>query len=241
VGQNTTKKLVAFFENAEQTSKKIVNSLPHSFIDNMWFTSIYNTFNFYGLIEGKKYSIPNDLFEFIKTKLNTPDEILSRIKVKILANPIFNVEYNATHKEVSINFNKEKKNVEGAIGFIHECGHALEYINLMDKGIQPDKKSFYYHESKAINLEEKFVTTLSRDVKKAHIASFLHLFSNTLFENIIYKNPYCDFDEAYGKARNIVCPAIPIQSNPFYVLDVFLIEMPCYSTNYSVIYNDLIK
>lgn len=236
-------KLNDFLRDGEVAAKKIFDSLPKRFKDSDWLTGNYNNFNFDGFIANKDIDIPNDIFNFLNKKLKVKKEILDSIKLEETKDNIFTANADFTKRKVIIKYSDSDPdaNLATAMGLAHEFGHAIEQVNLMQKGVNPEDRSFYYHETYAINLEMKFAESISNDARKARIGNFLYTFANAFFEYEVYKKPDCDFEVVYAQSRNKVCPQLKQIRNPFYVFNTFLIEYPCYSTIYSVIYNEYLK
>ncbi len=235
------RELKNFLKEGGLTSRRILARLPERFKDPDWLQGNYNNFNFYGMVEDRKFDIPDEIFNLLISKIKIKKEVLSQIELKKTSTFIFFANNDFEQKRAWIEYDKRKNDISGAIIFAHECGHAIEHIKLMQKGIDPKSKSYYYHELRAIEMEMKFIDLLSHDAKEARIGNFLYTFANTFFEHEIYKNPECDYDIAYAESRNKVCPQMRQTRNPFYLLNTFLVEYPCYSTIYSVIYNSLLN
>ncbi|MBI3396939.1 hypothetical protein HY045_00525 [Candidatus Woesebacteria bacterium] len=235
------RKLENFLKNAVETSQKILDNLPEKFKEPAWLTGNYNNLNFYGQVENMKIRIPDDVFEFLIKKINVKNDVLSKIVVQETNDTLYSAEPEVYQGNVIIKYSKSGRRIEDAIGFSHECGHAIELLSLIKKNIKPTGKPSYYHEEKAVDIELRYAKSLSRNIIKARVGNFLYTFANSLFEHEIYNNPDCDYEVAYANSRNNVCRQLNQIRNPFYVFNTFLVEYPCYSTIYSVIYNSNYK
>jgi len=234
------KKINLFFNKADKVIKDINQNLPLSNKLPKWYWSEFNIPDALDLVKVPEYSIPNDIYRLAKSAFPEIEKILPRIKIEKIKdfNPAarFIKETKSVIIEVST-----KPSIYNALDFVHELGHAISFIKLAEKGIDPLSKSKYWHETEAYKFVLQFEKLcLEKEVKNASRGSILGDFLTTFFEYKIYNNPDQDFDKVYAKAVNRCYPKANQERNPFYVLENSLIFRPCSSVLNSVVWAELL-
>lgn len=202
-----------------------------------WHKTIFNNLDLSAFFYDKSVDIPKDVFlafrEYGLSKNHTNRILLLKRDYRY-----YKTEYDRKSKLVRIYYDKDG-GIDSAVLFAHELGHAITYLNLIDRNKDPDEKKWIWHELRAIKAELNYEKSLPELAQKAVRDRVLYHFVKTLFEKSIYTNSDQDFSEIYAWAHNQVYPGKQV-SNPFYVLDTSYIEDPCYSSLYSVIYSKLL-
>jgi hypothetical protein len=232
------KDLEQFFLKSKKQAKQIISQLPNTNLPD-WFWSEYNAPNPILLFETLSYSLPNDVFNALEIKQSELEKIQKRVKFKQKRQRYNWATPNAKEKTVEILHSKNDQSALGAINLAHEIGHARAFLKLMDKNIDPESKKDYWHETQAINSEFAFEKTLPENERNIVRERFLGHFILTFFEHSIYKNPNQDFKKVFAKANRLYYPTKQ-KENPFFLLNTFLVNNPCYSTIYSVLYSKLL-
>lgn len=221
------KKVDWFFHKADEIIGHLHRNLPWSSKLPQWYWSKFNIPDPLYLFRSHRYSIPDDIYRLAEDIFPKVKEIIPRIKIEKVKdfNPC--ARFIKETKSVIIE-TPTNPSVYNALTFVHEFGHALSFIKLAEKGIDPLTKSQYWHAIEACKFEFQFgELCLPKEVKKASKGQILGNFLTAFFEYEIHKNPNQDFDEAYAKAKNRCYPKANQERNPFYVLENGLIARPC--------------
>lgn len=221
-------------------SKKIVDRIPeyNGHPDDYW-SKFNNPVAYFLYEDNNTYKIPSSIYNFFLKEDTQFRDIQSRIKLIEETNRYFYTDFNNKDKTVEIKGNISSVESASAITFAQEVGHAMAYIKLMDENIDPDTKSSYWHEQEAIKKELEYENSLPEKVINVNRDRILYHYVLTSFEKSIYTSSI-DPDIAYAKAHNEIYGAKQ-DKNPFYVLNYFLVDMPCYSAVYSIVYTELLK
>lgn len=233
------KDLKEFFLKSKKQIKQINSQLPVAKLPD-WFWSEYNAPNVIIMYKTSQFSLPDDVFSALQIKQSELEKIRKRVKFKQKRQRYNWATPNTKQKTVVILHDKNDQSALGAINLAHEIGHALAFLRLMDKSTDPESKKDYWHENQALNAELSFEKTLPQKERNIVRDRITHHFVLTFFEHSIYTNPNQDFKKVFAKA-NRLCYPTKQKENPFFLLDTFLINKPCYSTNYSVLYSKLLK
>ncbi|QQG47471.1 MAG: hypothetical protein HY044_05115 [Candidatus Woesebacteria bacterium] len=235
------KQTQSFMAESRLVIKKIVSRLPISGDISKDYWGKYSSPNLPLVIADKNsYAIPDKVYTFLESKNIANRETLSRIELKQYPNRYFYTDLDKQRKKVVVKCNLESTTSVGALSFAHEMGHALTYLKMIDKNVDPESKSSYWHEKRAILTEMEFEDSLETKVRDANRDRILYQFVLTYFEYYIYSKSDKDFANLYAKA-NRFCYPTKDSSNPFYVLNTFLVDRPCYSAIYSYIYTELLS
>jgi len=221
-------KINLFFTKADKIIEDINHKLPLPKTLPDWYWSEFNIPDALDLVKVPKYSIPEDIYKTAEKIHPEIKRIISRIKVETIKGFYPRTEFINETKSVVIE-TPTKPSIYNALTFVHELGHAIEFIKLAEKGIDPLSKSKYWQEKQAYQFKFKFEEKcLPEKIKDASRGGLLSDFFTALFEWTIYTNPNQDFDEAYAKTFNRCYPHIAGQKkNPFYVLENGLVLRPC--------------
>lgn len=226
-------KLVLFFERVDEVIKDINQNLPLSNNVPKWYWSKFNIPDLlYFFHETHKYIIPDDVYRLAKGVFPEVEKIIPRIEIGPITGFYPFAKFIKETKSVFIKV-PSTLSIYKALSFVHELGHALSFIELADRGIDPlSKRSRYWHEKEANKFKFQFEEKcLPKEVKNASRGEVLKQFSDTFFEYEIYNNPDQDFDKAYAKAINRCYPGRANQKeNPSYVVESILMNRPCDST-----------
>jgi len=232
--------IINFFAKAGDLSRKLLDELPFDNSKIDWFSSNYNNFNFELQLGKPKYKLPKEVVDFIK-KNPSKNKYLKKIKLNPVEDTTFTTDYDYKKGEATINYDKNNSRLHDALSMAHEFGHAIGMVRNYAEGKETSQPKPFPDETRAVKFELEFLAAQKADIRKVAQAGSIYYFVNTLFEEKIYKDPEVDFDEVYANTHNVISPLIKQKSNPLYVLNSFLIEYPCYSTNYSVIYSKLLS
>lgn len=225
-------KLALFFEKADEVIKNINQNLPLPRKLPRWYWSKFNVPDFlYFFHEAHKYTIPDDIYRLAKGVFPEVEKIIPRIEIGPVTGFYPFAMFIKKTKSVFIKV-PSKPCICNALTFVHELGHALSFIELADKGINPLSKSRYWHEKEAYKFEFQFEEKcLPEEIKNASKGKRLDNFLITFFEYEIYNNPDQDFDKAYAKAINRCYPGRANQEeNPFYVIESGFMNRPADAT-----------
>lgn len=237
-------KVGLFFNKVDKVIKNINQNLPLPNKLPKWYWSKFNIPDSLYFFKARKYLIPDDIYRLIedvfpKIKIK---EIFPRIKIEKIKD--FNPAARFIKKTKSVTIEvPTKPSIYNALTFVHELGHAISFIKLAEKGIDPYKKSKYWHEKQAYKFKFKFEDKcLPEKVRNASRGEILGNFLTTFFEYEIHNNPNQDFDKVYAESINRCYPQKPKQkSNPFYVLENSLIFRPCGTVTSSVVQTELLS
>jgi len=235
-------KIDFFFAKIDKIIREINDKLPLPKTLSDWYWSEFNIPDALSLVKVPKHSIPDDIYKMAKKIHSEIKRIIPRIKVEIVKGIYPRTEFIKGTESVVIEA-PTKPNIYNALTFVHELGHAIEFIKLAEKGIDPLTQSKYYFEKQAYKFKFEFEElALSEKLKNASRGEVLGDFLTALFEWTIYTNPDQDFDEAYAKAINRCYPGRAKQKkNPFYVLENGLIFRPCSVVTTSVAEAELLS
>jgi len=235
-------KLKWFLSNTDKVIKNINQKLPLPKNLPHWYWSEFNipdSLSFFR--KTHKYIIPDDVYRLGQEAFPNIKEIIPRIKIekKTGFNPI--AIFIKETKSVIIKV-PTKASLYNALTFIHELGHAIEFIKLADGRVDPLSRSRYWHEKQAYKFKFEFEElALPEKVKDASRGEVLRVFLAAFFEWAIHTNPDQDFDEAYAKAINRCYPGRANQKkNPFYVLENGYIFRPGSSVMPSITETELL-
>lgn len=234
--------LTSFFSTIPLNKKKVERILSNfSKTQNGWVKSVSNNFNLFSdLDESKKFTLPSDIYTFLKNQHLINDNQIDRIEIIDQPYGTFYTDYFILDKNVKIYADMKSKDFITASTFVHEIGHAVTYMSQMDGGIDPDNIKRFEHEKKAIEFQMRFIDAQKSQLKELFSLSNAYYYSNTLFEHEIYKDPSIDFGAEYTNARKKLYSELTEEQNDLYLLNSFLVEYPCYHTNYSVIFANTI-
>jgi len=236
------KKLDIFFNNVDAISKKILNDASKILNRSKRFEDNLVSFDFSQYAKKNFYNFPKDVIDSLSKYDDVNANHLNSIKITSSQIRLSFPEYAPQKSNIVIRHSNIDNSLSEATTLAHEYGHALGMLEALESDPQPTQPKPYIDELRAIKTERKFVETLTVLDQKIANLEILYFFLNTLFESQIYKNPDQDFEKAYANAHNIVTVGRAKQkTNWAYILDTFFVEYPCYSTNYSVIYSDLLK
>lgn len=235
------KKVALFFQRADEVIKDINQNLPLPKKLPQWYWSKFNIpDSLYFFREAYRYSIPEDVYRLAKKAFPEVEKIIPRIQIGPVADINPAAKFIKETKSVLIEV-PTKPSIYNALSFVHELGHALSFVKLADKGIDPYSKNYYWHETEAYKFKFQFEEKcLPEEVKNASRGEILGNFFSTFFEYEIYNNPDQDFDKAYAKAKNRCYPGRANQEeNPFYVLESGFMNRPADATT-SVVCTELL-
>jgi len=221
-------KLALFFQRVDEVIKDINQNLP---LPNKLPEGYWSKFNIpdslYFFREAHRYSIPDDIYRLAKGVFPEVEKIIPRIEIGKKTDFNSSAKFVKETGSVLIKV-PTKPSIYNALTFVHELGHALSFVELADKKIDPLSKSYYWHETEAYKFKFQFEEQcLPEKIKNASKGERLGSFLTTFFEYEIYNNPDQDFDKAYAKAKNRCYPGRASQKeNPFYVLESGLMNRP---------------
>lgn len=235
-------KINLFFTKVDKIIEDINHELPLPKALPDWYWSEFNIPDVLSLVKVPKYSIPDDIYKMAEKIHPEIKRIIPRIKIEITKGFYPRTEFIKETKSVVIEAST-KPSIYNALTFVHELGHAIEFIKFTEKGIDLLSKSKYYLEKQAYKFKFEFEEpALSEKVKNASRGEVLGDFLTALFEWMIYTNPDQDFDEAYAKAINRCYPNRADQKkNPFYILENGLVLRPCSVVTASVAEAELLS
>lgn len=225
-------KLALFFERADEVIKNINQNLPLPKKLPRWYWSKFNVPDFlYFFHEAHRYTIPDDIYRLAKGVFPEVEKIIPRIEIGPVTGFYPLAMFIKKTKSVLIKV-PSKPCICNALTFVHELGHALSFIRLADKGIDPLSESKYWHEKEASKFKFQFEEKcLPEEIKNASRGKRLDNFQTTFFQYEIYNNPDQDFDKAYAKAINRCYPGRANQGkNPFYVIESGFMNRPAVAT-----------
>lgn len=234
-----------FFKNVDVVIKDLNNNFPIPKNVPSWYWSKFNIPDPLDWVDRKKYLIPDDVYNMAEKMIPDIEKMLDRIKVINDVDFLFphsSARYEENTKSVLINTAAGERRIYGLLDFVHELGHALSTLKVADKGLDPLKKSKYWHEKQAykfkFDFEEKCLPEKTKDASRGEIlGDFLTFF----FQYGIYTNPNQDYDKLYAESFNRCYPGKPKQkSNPFYVLENGLIYRPGSGLTASIILAELL-
>jgi len=242
-GGVSKKKFDFFLTNVDVVIKDINKNLPVPRDAPPWYWSEFNIPDALDLVPIKKYELPEYVYKVLIEKIDSKlEKYIPRIKVeKILRDLYPRAKYNEDKKIAEIEIDS-RDNIYSLLTLVHELGHAIDFLKLADKGIDPLSKSRYRHEKEACRFKFRFEDkALPKRIRKAARGDILHDFVSTLFEYDIYTNPEQDFDKAYARANNRCYPGKSKQkSNPFYLLENGFIFRPCGTLFRSIVQAELL-
>lgn len=230
-----------FFSKADKIIKNINENLPLPNVLSKWYWSEFNIPDSLNLVKFSKHSIPNGVYQLVENIFPEIKEIIPRIKIEERKgfNPC--TRFVKKTKSVIIEV-PTKPSIYNMLIFVHELGHAISFLKLAEKGINPLTKSRYWHEKEAYKFKFRFEELcLTEKVRNASRETILGDFLTTFFEYEIYNNPDHDLDNAYAKAINRCYPKSNQERNPFYVFENSLIFRPCSSLVNSVVWTELLS
>jgi hypothetical protein len=236
------KKLGLFFKNTDKVIEHINKNLPLPKKLPKWYWSEFNIPDSLYLINAPKLNIPEDVYKLAEKKLPEIKNVISKIKIEKRTNLNSGARYDWKNQIVVIQVST-KSSIYNALTFIHELGHAISFLKLVENNIDPMSKSRYWHEKQAFKFKFKFEDlALPEKIKNASRGEVLGDLLITFFEHQIYSNPYQDFDKAYAESINRCYPDKSKQKeNPFYVLENHLIFRPCGVTTSSIVQTELLS
>jgi hypothetical protein len=231
---NLDQKRIQNLPSRIKSAAKLLNKqIPPEIRMNESFGTIFTSFNYTNY---KKYSIPKDVYSILTGRLGVTQEELKKIKLIPQKEDTFYCDYDEKKQIALIQFDKGRRNIEEALSFAHECGHALDFIR---KNQSTSKINWYRHEKAAVKMEY-LVSQHLEGGKDAILSSMLNFFRNTYFEYLIYVENMNDYDVAFAQANNAVLAGAKQKSNPLYLFDTFLTDWPGYTTLYTVIFLELL-
>ena len=222
-------KLALFFERVDEIIKEVNQNLPLPKRLSKWYWSEFNIpDSLYFFCEAHRYSIPDDVYRLAKDAFPEIEKILPRIEIGPVTDFNPSAKFIKETKSILIKVSTNPS-IYNALSFVHELGHALSFVKLADKGIDPLSKSYYWHEKEAYKFKFQFEEKcLPEEIKNASRGEMLGNFLSTFFEYEIYNNPDQDYDKAYAKAINRCYPGRANQGeNPFYVIESGFMNRPC--------------
>lgn len=151
---------------------------------------------------------------------NRVSKYKKKIDIKLESERFYSGAYYDKNKAVvEIQLRKQPVDVYQTLNFVHELGHALDMLEIVDKGKNPHKLPKYSQELKADKFTHKFIKRhISDEHQKVIRYNELQMITSTLFEIDIFTNDQQDFDKAYARAINRCYPMTHQTKNPFYVL-----------------------
>jgi len=236
------KKVALFFSKVDKVIKNINQNLPLPKRLPKWYWSEFNIPDALYRFKTHRYSIPDDIYRLAEEAFPEIKKILPRIKIDEKIKDFYpRAKFIKETKSVVIEV-PTKPSIYNALTFVHELGHAISFMKLAEKGIDPLTKSRYWHEKQAYKFKFQFEERcLPEKVKNASRGSILGSFLTTFFEYKIHNSPNQDFDKVYAKSINQCYPSRSKQkSNPFYVLENGLILRPCGTITSSVVQAELL-
>jgi len=230
-----------FERNIEKIVKTIFNSFPKKVLSEIKWTE-YNI------------PYPDASFNYVKAKTTHKKIIGSMAKLyPILQRNLKRVIINISDKHLyssclyfkkggNITINtKRLVGINESLVFVHELGHAIDYLECEEKGVDHFKLTHYRIEERAIQVEREFAKKFLPIKLRHHLeTNILKLISQALFEKEIYTNTKEDFSLLFATAVNQCYPPSHQRKNPFYVLNDKLILKPLNSLPSSIIYSKLI-
>jgi hypothetical protein len=131
-----------------------------------------------------------------------------------------------------------------ATNLCHEYSHAIFQLELLRNGLSSSDIKMFEQERVAINdeyqFQEKYLDETSKTYSKLNM---FDRFISTYFENEVYsysgssgKKLEIVLGEMYSKSRKKCLPLLNEEENYSFLFDSFLVTMPCYYANYSVLY-----
>lgn len=119
------------------------------------------------------------------------------------------------------------------LSLVHELGHAMDMIEMMDKGVDPVRSAPYYKaEKRADDLRYKYIMKYyTQDDREKYMFNLLNDIVITLFQFDIFNNPKQDFAKAFGIAVSTVYPNVHQENNPLYIFKCeWAVNQPLLST-----------
>ena len=186
----------------------------------------------------KKMKIPEDIYSVLGSKNPKFKEYIKQIKIKAISDYYPSARYDKKTNKVVISANK-KANAGNIMDFVHELGHVVSILDLIQKNKDPLKKSRFWHESQALAFQYKYLAPLSPEFIHIWKRSVLGNFATTLFEYNIYNNSDQKFSNAYARAVN-KCYLTKQKMNGDYIFYELLLKRPCSTIVQSVAQFDLL-
>jgi len=224
------KSMRSFLKTAKKAVSKINKnlSIPPDVPD--WYWSKFNIPCYLQFVEhNNNFVLPKDAYKILLHKKPRFKKLISKIEIANQEGFFPKAVFDSKNKTAIIEIDKNNTDIHNLLEFIHEVGHAVSFLELSQKGIDPKTKPRYWNEEQAIQTVLKFEKSLPIKIKNACIGEFLGDFAAAFFEYGIYNNPNQDFDRAYAKSINRVFLMCKQKENPYYVLEKEFILKPCTS------------
>ncbi len=196
---------------------------------------------------------PRGNFEF-SNNFELPDEVLNlisrydprvakyknRIEIKFSDGINSGTRYIIDKDTVEMRVGKNLIDPHKTLAFVHELGHALDFLDCEDKKIISFTLPKYLKEYSAIEFTYNFIKKeISERHQKLIRYNLLHTLACTLFEIDIFTNDQQDFDKAYAKAINRCYPIANQTRNPLYVFNSRFVFSPLGMLIYNMVNMEL--
>ncbi|NTV31478.1 hypothetical protein HGA91_05890 [candidate division WWE3 bacterium] len=218
-------------KRAEHVQKLLTPYIPDQLPIGFW--TEYNIPDISRLYEDITIPSREAIYEQLIQNDNEYSRYTSRIIHKEHDSFIPIAEYDLRSKKAIITM-KSSHQLEHAVLYAHELGHAVTFLKLMDKQDDIEKQKDYWHEQQAFAMESRFVNSLPPKERQLAQEKSLYYHLRAWFEYAIYSDTSQDLSDLYAKAHQTYYWGQQTH-NPFYVLDPMFITFPCYSIIYAVL------
>ncbi|MEM2146121.1 MAG: hypothetical protein QW279_12220, partial [Candidatus Jordarchaeaceae archaeon] len=187
------KKQEWFLKNVDSAISKVNSLLPLPKNLPKWYWSEFNIPSALGLVDSKRYLIPNDIYRMARKIVPNLDNLVKRIKLTEKTDFSPSTTFEKETGTVGIKFlikGRKTYGIYGLLIFVHELGHAISMLKYANKGLDPYQKNKYWHEKEAYKFKFEFENKcLPKKIRYASRGEILNDFLSTLFEYEIYSNP----------------------------------------------------
>jgi len=176
----------------------------------------------------RKFKFSGEIINLISKYDPRMSKNKNRIEIKSKNDDFYSsTSYISGEDIVTIRLDKNLIAPYKTLTFVHELGHALDYLDCADKKIVPHALPKYLQEYSAIEFTYNFIKKeISERRQKLIRYNLLSTLACTLFEIDVFTNDKQDFDKAYAGAINRCYPVARQTKNPLYVFNKRFILQP---------------
>ena len=176
------------------------------------------------------FEVPNLILELVSKYDPRVTKYREKIRIEYKENRVGfggRASYDNKEKIAKIFLRKEIDDLDKSLLFVHELGHALDFLECIEKELSHRYLSAYLEEYSAEKFIHEFIKKEIPDkVQRPIKYNWLSKLVYTLFEIDIFTNDQQDFEEAYARAVSRCYPLAHQKINPLFVFNERLITGP---------------
>lgn len=176
------------------------------------------------------FDVPNQILELVSKYDPRVTKYREKIRIEYKEDRVGfggRTKYDNGEKVAKIFLKEDIVDLNKSLLFVHELGHALDFLECIEKKLSPHYFSAYLQEHSAEKFIHEFIKKEIPDKVQRRIRyDWLDTLTYTLFEIDIFTNDQQDFEEAYARAVNRCYPLAHQKINPLYVFNERFITRP---------------